>query len=177
MAHDELHHELHRPACRRGLVVAAVAALLTALCPLPAAADTLLVATRETVDGVPCGRPLPLGEGLSAALFAAGHIVFGQDEAATGAAPLLSLAVAGGADLVLEAEVDWHQKAGGTGPATLSGRVRWTLWAAAAGTAAGTGTVDAGNAGREGTVDLATLGAEAGAALARAVAPLLGRGE
>lgn len=173
------HHALHWPARRLVLAVAAAAALLVALFPLPAAAETLLVATRETVDGAPCGRPLPLGEGLSAALFAAGHIVFGQDgdEVASGPSPLVRLALDGGADLVLEAGVDWRESARGTGPVTLSGRVRWTLWAAAAGTAVGTGTVDAGNAGREGTVDLRALGAEAGAAVARALAPLLARGE
>ncbi len=157
-------------------VLLAAAAILAFLAVLPAGADTVLVATRETVDGAPAALPLPLEEGLFAALFAAGHIVFGQDgREDPGAVPLLlSVALAGGARHVLEAAVDWSVSASRAGPATVTGQVRWTLWRAADGAAAATGTVAAGNEGREKTVDLAALGGEAGLAVVQAVQALLG---
>ncbi len=155
-----------------GLPLAALA-LLAILSPCPASAETVLLATRETVGASPCAPPLPLEEGLFSALFAAGHIVFGLDGAA-GTWPtvdLLALARQGGAGWVLQADVDFREDRIGEGPVRLSGRARWTLLRAGDGVGAGTGTFEAGNDGRERTVDMARLAAELGEAIARSVQP------
>lgn len=157
----------------------ALLAALAVLAPVRAAAHTLLVATREAADGEPCPAPLPLAEGLSAALFAAGHIAFGED----GPGPeipvdqLLSVAREGGAAWLLLASADFTERAGpGNGAVRVEARTRWSLWRAADGRQAGTGTLAASNEGRERTVDSAALGAELGAAVVRALEPFLGPG-
>jgi hypothetical protein len=156
------------------LLLAALA-LLAALPPCPVSAETVLLATRETVGGSPCAPPLPLEEGLFAALFAAGHIAFGLDGAAGSwpTADLLPVARQGGAGWVLEADADFLENRIGEGPAGLSARARWTLLRAGDGTSAGTGTLEAGNEGRERTVDLAGLAAELGALIVGSVQPIL----
>jgi hypothetical protein len=166
-------------AGRRAALALAALALAAALSPRPAAAETVLVATRETVGGSPCARPLPLEEGLLAALFAAGHIVFAPDGAgdSEGGAGMLRLARASGADWVLEALADYRESRVDRGPARLAARVRWTLLRAGDGSQARTGTLETGNEGRERTVDLAALGAELGTAIALAVVQVLSPAE
>jgi hypothetical protein len=153
--------------------------VLLAILPLVGAgAETILVATQESVDGGPCAPPLPLGEGLSAALFEAGHVVFDQG-ASPGSAPiaaLVRLARAGGAGWVLEAATDFRETRSGTGPALITAQARWTLTRADSGAQAGEGKLEATNKGREKAVDRAALGAEIGEAIACAIEALLARG-
>ena len=144
-----------------------------------AAADTILLSTRESVDGRPCAQPWPLEEGLFAALFDAGQIVFAQDatDAALPAADLVRLARAGGADWILEAVVDFQgepvprRSRADRGPGPLDPHPP------AGGAQAGGGVVEATNEGRERTIGRTALGAEMGEAIARALeAVLSGRG-
>ena len=165
-----------RPSRPRALIAIA---LLLALPLCHAAADTILLSTRESVDGSPCARPWPLEEGLFSALFDAGHIVFAQDatDEALPAPDLVGLARAGGADWILEVVVDFQESRSRSDPARIVARARWTLTLPDSGAPAGGGKMEATNEGRERTIDRTALGAELGEAIARALeAVLSGRG-
>lgn len=145
--------------------------LLAGIAVCPVAAETVLLATFESIDGSPCAPPLPLREGLSAQLFEEGHIVFddGDSSETRRTDALVSLAVAGGAAWVLEAAVEFSETQVAAALARISARVTWRLTRASDGSPAGTGSLTATNEGREKLVDLARLGREIGTAIASAL--------
>jgi hypothetical protein len=154
-------------------------AVLLVLAVLPASrgsAETIFLATEESVDGLPCPPPLPLREGLSAALFEQGHIVFDDVDGtpAESAGALASLAQAFGAGWALDAVAAYHEVTVSPRLVRVEARVAWRLLQAPAGAQAGAGTVDATNRDREGRVGREELAVEIGAAIARAVTAALG---
>ena len=163
---------------RTGTWVWAALILLTILPIGPAAADTIFLATNESVDGSPCPGPLPLREGLSAALFEEGHIVFDDVEVLSTppAEGLAALALSGGAAWVLEAMVGFDEERINTGLVRVAAETRWRLTRAADGSAAADGTLASSNQGREKQVDRAGLGLEIGATIARAISAALAPG-
>lgn len=154
-------------------------AALTVLAVLPASrgpAATIFLATEESVDGLPCPPPLPLREGLSAALFEQGHIVFddvaGAPPESTGA--LSSLAQAFGAGWALDVTAAYHEVTVSPRLVRVEARATWRLLRAPEGAQAGTGTAEATNRDREGRAGREDLAVELGAAIALAVTAALG---
>jgi hypothetical protein len=139
-------------------------------------AATIFLVTEESLDGLPCPLPLPLREGLSAALFEQGHIVFDDVDGAPGAsaAALASLAQSLGAGWVLDAGVEYREQAIGSRIVRVDGHATWRLLRAPTGKDAATGAAEATNRDREGRVGRVELAAELGAAIARTVTAALG---
>jgi hypothetical protein len=154
--------------------------LLAALRPAgPLAADTILVVTEETVDGTACPPPLPLAEGLSAALFERGHIVFDAGQAAPvqETSSLLELARSGGAAWVLKAEAAFNEVPFGLDLRRIAATAGWTLLRAKDGSAAVDGTMRGSNEGAEQEADRAGLARKIAADIADEIAPQLDGGE
>jgi len=159
-----------------GRLLCAALLMLTILPAGRGFAATIFLVTEESVDGQPCPLPLPLREGLSAALFEQGHIVFDDVDGAppASAAALAALAQSLGAGWVLDARVEYREQAIGSRVVRVEGRAAWLLLQAPGGERAGAGTDEATNRDREGSVGREELAAELGAAISRAVTAVLG---
>ncbi len=131
----------------------------------PVTAQSLLLSVRETLNGSPQANPLSSREGLAAALFDDGFIVF---DLPGGAPPepdgILKIAVAAGADYVLELIVDFSGS--GAGAPRVTAHAEYALRKAAGGLVVLRGTLDGTNRDRESTVDWPALGREMGGVVA-----------
>ncbi len=143
--------------------------LLAAAPALPA--EGFLVVVSETADGLPLPAPFPSREGLAAAFFDDGLILF--DLPGQGPGPgdgLLSTAVAAGADYLLELTVAYT--AGSSGP-VVNARAVFSLRRASGGQVLLQGSLEGTNKGRESGVDRQALGREIGAQVAEKVRAVL----
>ncbi len=145
--------------------------LLLASATLPLGAATILVASREDLDGAPIPSR-PVTEGVLAALFSAGQVAF-DAPAPEQAGGLQDLARSAGADYALLLVATCSASGEPPTPPKISMEVEITLIDARSGATLtrGRGMID--NAGRERDVDLAALGMEAGREAATAVSSAL----
>ena len=145
------------------------------LVAFPAAAQTLLLVTREKVDSAALPPPFPVREGLADALFNAGVIVLDDPGSAPlpAAADLARIARAAGAGMVLEVATQYADTRLGVDLLRIAARTTWSILDASTGGVIGEGAEEATNRDREQDVDRAALGAEIGRKVAEKVKRLL----
>jgi hypothetical protein len=137
-------------------------------------AETVLVAVRETVDGTPGAPPLATVDGVSSALFAAGHIVFDAGSlGASATGELVRAAREGGAGWLLQITVAYTQTKLDRGAVRVAGSASFSLVNAQTGTTSLSDRLAASNAGREKSVDRAALGIELGRLISQRVTRVL----
>ena len=162
-------HHPHRPWTFSLVLLAGL------LAALPAAAQTVLLVVREKVDSTPLPPPFPVREGVSDSLFNAGVIVLDAPGSAPlpGAAELVRMARAAGAEAILEVETDYADTRLGTDLLRIFARTSYSLLDASTSGVIGAGTEGATNRDRERDVDRAALGGEIGRKVAEQVKRLL----
>ena len=165
-----------RTAFIKGARISALAALAFAMAvPLPA--QTILLAVRETVRGVPLPTPFAAWESLEAALFDHGFIVF--DIRVSTPSPsrgeLARVAREAGAGLALELRVTYVDTPISTHLVQIEGTADFALIDAVTGEVTVQGGEKATNRDRERDVDRPALGREIGTLVAAAVAKALRR--
>jgi len=149
--------------------------ILAACAAVPVTAQTILLAVRDSANGVALAPPLPTREGIAGSLFDSGFIVFDVPvDAARGAGDLIGLARSAGADLVLDARGLYTDRALGGGLVRVSVSVSFTLTDAASGVVKAKGEEKADNARREKLIDRTALGMEIGRALSARVSAAVG---
>ncbi len=146
--------------------------MLTTAPALPA--QSLLLLVSETADGTPLAAPFPSREGLAAAFFDDGLIIFDLP----GGAParddaLLATAVQAGADYLLELTVAYSDS-GKPGP-LVNAQAAFRLRSTPGGIVVYRGALEGTNKGRESTVDRQALGREIGEQVAQQVRVFLSR--
>lgn len=145
------------------------------LAALPAAAQTVLLVVRESVDSTALPPPLPVREGVSDRLFDSGVIVLDVPGSAPlpSAAELARMARAAGAEAVLEVATDYADTRVGADLLRISARTKWSILDASTSRLIGSGTEEATNRDREKDVNRLTLGGEIGRKVAEQVKRLL----
>jgi hypothetical protein len=163
----------HAPCIKRARIPALAALSLVLAAPLPA--QSILLAVRETVGGVPLSTRLPAGESLEGALFNQGCIVFDIRASVPPQArdELARIARTGGAELVLEVNVSYVDTPISTHLVRISGTGDFALINAETGDVTARGEEQATNRDREREVDRPALGQEIGARIAARVVKTL----
>jgi len=148
------------------------------LAALPAAAQTVLLVVRENVDSAALPPPFPVREGLSASLFDAGVIVLDApgSEEMPAASEAARLALAAGAEAVVEVATVYADTKLDKDLLRISARTTWTVLDASTSRPIGSGTEEATNRDREKDVDRLALGGEIGRRVADRVRRLLDHG-
>ncbi len=139
--------------------------------PLSAGAESILVSAQESADGSVLQPPNAAAEGMEAALYDAGFIVFESESAGTGGNPsdLARTAREGGTDLILVLRVDYAAAQSG-GATSTTGHAVWSLLDSATALELAEGAEDLSNQGREKTMDRPSLGQALGRTIAAKVA-------
>ena len=160
---------------RAALICCFFLVLGAALAAGPLGAETVMIAVRETVDGTPSPPPLPAVEGVSSALFEAGHIVF--DSGASGgsakSAELRNVAQEGGAGWILQVTVAYTETKVDQGVMRVTGSASFDLVNASTGATAASDRISASNEGREKIIDRTALGRELGKLISQRVVKAL----
>jgi hypothetical protein len=153
----------------------ALIALFTATLAFCAAgalgAETIMIAVQESVDGAPSQPPLPTLEGVSGALFDAGHIVFDAGKLAPSVktAELARIARDANAGWLLRVNVVYTQTKVDKDSVRVACSATFSLVNAENGTTSLSDKVSATNAGRERNMDRAALGMELGKLISQKV--------
>ena len=163
----------HAAFIKRARIPALAALAFVMAAPLPA--QTILLAVRETVSGVPLPTPLPARESLEGGLFDQGFIVF--DIRVSTPSPsrgeLARIARTAGAGLVLEVLVTYVDTPISTHLVQTAGTADFALIDADTGEVTAQGGEKATNRDRERDVDRPALGREIGTLIAARIAKAL----